>query len=202
MDQKHKEILRANRLYLSEQLIVDDNIIPYLYQEGILTESQVEEILSQSSNKNKTLRLLSILPSRGPAAFSGFLSSLQKDFPWVRDHILTGSQDHGHAAADTEGSGQWGVSEHLLNTVPTNQQLNRLASLLGPEWETVLLDLGLSPGDLYRCRADHPLSVQSQVLAGLVLWKQIQGRKATVQCLLQSLQVADLHLSLLNQVFI
>ncbi|KAI4903091.1 hypothetical protein NFI96_025626 [Prochilodus magdalenae] len=328
MDPKHKEILRAHRLLLSEQLIVDDTIIQYLYQEDILTESQVEEIQSQASNKNKTLRLLAILPGRGPQAFSAFLKSLDQDFPWIKEkllllspaddsatlsdttsggHLPTTSNTHTpnstmvktkelsedtrnrivdlHQAGKTESAigkqldvkkstvgaiirkwktyktttnlprsgaprkisargvkmitrtvlgdcrshqeksnnsenislchevfggravwinvrGQCGVPEHLLHTVPTNQHLNRLASHLGSEWEMVLLDLGLSPVELYRCRADHPLSVHSQVLAGLVIWKQSQGRRATVQRLLQSLQAADLHPSTLNQVFI
>ncbi|XP_072528618.1 death domain-containing protein CRADD [Salminus brasiliensis] len=200
MDPKHKEILRANRLHLSEQLLVDDTIIQYLYQEDILTESQVEEIQSQPSNKHKTLRLLSVLPGRGPLAFSAFLASLRNDFPWIREELLLLCENDCTTLSGT--TGQSGVPEHLLHTIPSNQQLNRLASSLGSEWETVLLDLGLSPGDLYRCRADHPLSVQSQVLAGLVKWKQSQGRRATVQRLLQSLQTADLHPSALDQVFI
>ncbi|KAL7857819.1 hypothetical protein AOLI_G00179210 [Acnodon oligacanthus] len=88
MEPKHKEILRAQRLQLSEQLVVDDTVIQYLYQEGILTESQVEEIQSQPSNRNKTLRLLAILPGRGPLAFGAFLRSLEQDFPWVREKLL------------------------------------------------------------------------------------------------------------------
>ncbi|XP_007245051.2 death domain-containing protein CRADD [Astyanax mexicanus] len=203
MDPKHREILRANTLPLCEQLIVDDTVIQFLYQEDILTESQVEEIQSQPSNKLKTLRLLSVLPSRGPRAFSGFLTALQRDFPWIRDELLLqqsggGEQD---SATLSPSTGQSGIPEHLLNTIPSYQQLNRLASRLGSEWEIVLLDLGLSPRDLYRCRADHPLSVQSQVLAGLVMWKQSQGRSATVQRLLQSLQTADIHPSDFEQVF-
>ncbi|KAL6473644.1 hypothetical protein MHYP_G00172050 [Metynnis hypsauchen] len=203
MDPKHKDILRAQRLHLSEQLIVDDTVIQYLYQEGILTESQVEEIQSQPSNKNKTLRLLAILPGRGPLAFGAFLSSLEQDFPWVREKLISAATDDSATLSDpSTASGQWGVPEHLLHTIPSNQQLNRLASHLGSEWEMVLLDLGLSPGELYRCRADHPLSVQSQVLAGLVMWKQLQGRGATVQRLLQSLQALDIHPSAIDQVFI
>ncbi|XP_017561887.1 death domain-containing protein CRADD [Pygocentrus nattereri] len=205
MDPKHKEILRVQRLRLSEQLVVDDTVIQYLYQEGILTESHVEEIQSLPSNKSKTLRLLAILPGRGPLAFGAFLGSLEQDFPWVREKLLlisAATDDSATLSDPSTASGQWGVPEHLLHTIPSNQQLNRLASRLGSEWEMVLVDLGLSPEELYRCRADHPHSVQSQVLAGLVMWKQLQGRGATVQCLLQSLQASDLHPSIIDQVFI
>ncbi|XP_076862562.1 death domain-containing protein CRADD [Brachyhypopomus gauderio] len=199
MDPKHKEILRAHRLQLSEQLIVDDTIIQYLYQEDILTETQVEEIQSQTSNKSKTLRLLHFLPTRGPNAFNVFLKSLEQDFPWIKQTLVLLLEE---GSTNPSEPAQWSVPQHLLHTVPSLQQLNKLASRLGPEWETVLMDLDLSREELYRCRADHPLSVQSQVLAGLVMWKQSHGRKATVQHLLQSLQAADVHPSVLNQVFL
>lgn len=103
MDPRHKEILRAHRLTLSEQLIVDDSIIQYLYQEDILTESQVEDIQSQSSNRNKTLRLLSLVPGRGPRAFSCFLTALERDFSWVRDTLLLAAQDHSSPGFDQSG---------------------------------------------------------------------------------------------------
>nr|XP_046183966.1 death domain-containing protein CRADD isoform X2 [Oncorhynchus gorbuscha] len=88
MDPRHKEILRKHRLDLSDQILIEDTIVQFLYQENILTESQVDEIQSQISNKKKTLRLLDILPTRGPRAFGTFLNSLEEEFTWVRDKLL------------------------------------------------------------------------------------------------------------------
>ncbi len=88
MDPKHKKLLRSQRLFLVEELLVDDMIIQYLYQEEILTESHLEEIRSESSNREKTLKLLYILPTRGPRAFHHFIQSLEKDFPWIKDKLL------------------------------------------------------------------------------------------------------------------
>uniref|UniRef100_A0A4W5JVB2 Death domain-containing protein n=1 Tax=Hucho hucho TaxID=62062 RepID=A0A4W5JVB2_9TELE len=88
-----------------------------------------------------------------------------------------------------------------LQAVPSDRQLSRLASRLCSEWESVLLDPGLSTGALYRCRADHPLSLHGQVLAGLIQWRQSQGRSATVHRLLQRLQSTDVHPSTLDEVF-
>lgn len=96
----------------------------------------------------------------------------------------------------------WAVPDSVLQSVPSERQLNKLAGRLGPEWESVLLDLGLSTEDVYRCRANHPLAIQSQVLAGLVLWRQRSGKRATVHTLIQSLQAAELHPSILGQVFL
>ncbi|XP_060770234.1 death domain-containing protein CRADD-like [Neoarius graeffei] len=205
MEPKHRELLRAQRLYLCEQLIVDDTVVQYLYQEDILTECQVEEIQSQKSNKNKTLMLLSILPSRGPNAFNVFVESLQQDFPWIKEKLLLlaeSDDDGGRGTELSNTTAQWAISEHVLQMVPSDQQLNRLASRLGLEWEMVMLDLGLTSVDISRCRADHPHSSHSQVLAALVMWKQTQGRRATVQHLLQNLQNSEIHPSVLKQIFI
>ncbi|XP_071383734.1 death domain-containing protein CRADD isoform X2 [Centroberyx affinis] len=199
MDPVHKEILRKHRLELSSQILVSDTVVPFLYQENILTESQVEEIESQISNKKKTLRLLDILPSRGPLAFDTFLRSLE-EFSWLRDKIL---QDgiRGLDLSNEKTVYDWHSPEAFLEKVPSDRELSRLASRLGPEWESVLLDLGLSAEALFRCRADHSLSTHGQVLAGLVQWRRSEGKKATAHRLVQSLQAADIHPSILEEVF-
>ncbi|XP_060770236.1 death domain-containing protein CRADD-like [Neoarius graeffei] len=197
MEPKHRELLRAQRLYLCEQLIVDDTVVQYLYQEDILTECQVEEIQSQKSNKNKTLMLLS--------AFNVFVESLQQDFPWIKEKLLLlaeSDDDGGRGTELSNTTAQWAIPEHVLQMVPSDQQLNRLAARLGLEWEMVMLDLGLTSVDISRCRADHPHSSHSQVLAALVMWKQTQGRRATVQHLLQNLQNSEIHPSVLKQIFV
>ncbi|XP_064795866.1 death domain-containing protein CRADD-like [Oncorhynchus masou masou] len=199
MDPRHKEILRKHRLDLSDQILIEDTIVHFLYQENILTESQVDEIQSQISNKKKTLRLLDILPTRGPRAFGTFLNSLEEEFTWVRDKLLQDlEQPNVPVQSPTD---EWNIPEVKLREVPSDRQLSRLASRIGSEWESVLLDLGLSTGALYRCRADHPLSLHGQVLAGLIQWRQSQGRSATVHRLLQSLQATDVHPSTLDEVF-
>lgn len=92
------------------------------------------------------------------------------------------------------------LPDSVLQKVPSDQELSRLASRLGAEWESVLMDLGLSAEAVFRCRSDHSLSIQAAVLAGLVQWRQRDGRKATVQRLVQSLKAADVHPSILEEV--
>uniref|UniRef100_A0A673KYE5 CASP2 and RIPK1 domain containing adaptor with death domain n=1 Tax=Sinocyclocheilus rhinocerous TaxID=307959 RepID=A0A673KYE5_9TELE len=205
MDPKHKKLLRSQRLFLAEELLVDDMIIQYLYQEEILTERHLEEIQSESSNRKKTLKLLDILPTRGSRAFHHFIQSLEKDFPWIKDKLL-------RLVTFLTVFVVWFCAVIIsmrcacVTTYCTSEIirffLNRLAARLSSEWKSVLLDLGLSAADLYRCSAEHPLAVQSQVLAGLVMWTQRNGREATVRRLLQSLQAADIPPSVLQQVFV
>ncbi|XP_030302421.1 death domain-containing protein CRADD isoform X4 [Calypte anna] len=87
MDARDKQLLRSMRLELCTEVLVDGIVIQYLYQEGILTDSHVQEIKSQTTSQRKTMMLLDILPTRGPKAFDAFLDSLQ-EFPWVKDKLI------------------------------------------------------------------------------------------------------------------
>lgn len=87
MDARDKQLLRSLRLELCTEVLVDGVVIQYLYQEGILTDSHVQEIKSQTTTQRKTMMLLDILPTRGPKAFDAFLDSLQ-EFPWVKDKLM------------------------------------------------------------------------------------------------------------------
>ncbi|KAK2544303.1 hypothetical protein Q9966_002301 [Columba livia] len=87
MDARDKQLLRSLRLELCTEVLVDGIVIQYLYQEGILTDSHVQEIKAQTTSQRKTMMLLDILPTRGPKAFDVFLDSLQ-EFPWVKDKLM------------------------------------------------------------------------------------------------------------------
>lgn len=97
MEPEHRALLRQHRLKLSEELLVTESIVQFLYQEEILSQHQVDEIESQASSRQKSLKLLDILPSRGPRAFTCFLQALD-DFSWVRDGLLLELQTGAHGA--------------------------------------------------------------------------------------------------------
>ncbi|KAM8821521.1 CRADD protein, partial [Eudromia elegans] len=186
MDARDKLLLRSMRLELCTEVLVDGLVIQYLYQEGILTDSHVQEIKSQTTSQRKTMMLLDILPTRGPKAFDVFLDSLQ-EFPWVKDKLTAKRkeiivEDPAEAPA---------IAPSVLESCPTDQQMNRLARSLGPEWEHVALCLGLSHGDVYRCKVNHPHNVQAQIVAALVLWRQRLGRRATIQRLHAGLRAEE-----------
>ncbi|XP_051276138.1 death domain-containing protein CRADD isoform X5 [Dicentrarchus labrax] len=114
MEPAHRALLRTHRLQLSGQLLVSETIVPFLYQEDILTEAQVEDIESQRTDRLKTLRLLDLLPNRGPRAFHSFLRSLE-DFSWVRDRLLLDLQN---APGPGPGPGPTGETQTHLDPDP------------------------------------------------------------------------------------
>ncbi|KAM8884429.1 death domain-containing protein CRADD [Synchiropus picturatus] len=196
MDPVHQTLLRRNRLYLSEHLEVSDTIVPFLYQEGILTFDHVENVEAPQTNRKKCMKLLDILPCRGPTAFATFLRSLD-DYSWVRDKLV---QDLESLPGGNVGTGDWKLPDSVLMKVPSDQELSRLASVLGGDWEVVILDLGVSENVLYRCRANHSCDIHGAALAALIHWRQSQGKQATVQKLVLSLAAAGVHPSVLRGV--
>uniref|UniRef100_M4A4F4 CASP2 and RIPK1 domain containing adaptor with death domain n=2 Tax=Xiphophorus TaxID=8082 RepID=M4A4F4_XIPMA len=207
MEPEHRAVLRRFRVQLCDQLLVSDTIVPFLYQEGVLTEAQVEQVEGQLTNRQKNLKLLDLLPNRGPRAFGAFLEAL-RDFSWIRDRLLlelqnsagTGPSGGRDAAVPARYHGDASrIPDSVLQRVPSDRELSRLAQRLGAEWEAVLLDLGVSSEAVYRCRSDHSLNTGAAVLDGLVLWRRAGGRRATLGRLLRSLEAADLHPSVLEE---
>ncbi|KAM5145406.1 death domain-containing protein CRADD-like isoform 1-T1 [Mantella aurantiaca] len=187
MDSKHRDLLRNLRLDLCSHAVADGLVPQYLYQEGVITRDQLEDICGQATSQRRAMKLLDILPNRGPKAFEVFLDSLA-EFPWVRENIKQYCENN----LPSPGSKSMELPANVLQNCPNDRQLNLLAGKLGPEWEQVLGHLGLDHGDLYRCKVQHPGNLHSQVMEGLVKWKQHMGRRATVQRLWEALEASEM----------
>ncbi|KAM6437283.1 death domain-containing protein CRADD isoform 1-T2 [Liasis olivaceus] len=198
MDARDKQVLRALRLELCAELLVEGLVIQYLYQEEILTDNHMQEIRAQVTNQRKTLMLLDILPTRGPKAFEAFLESLQ-EFPWVREKL---ESKRNEVVLMTHADDQLlRVPQQILNKPPTDQQINKLAQRLGPEWEYIVLSLGLTQNDIYCCKANHPYNTHSQIVSAFILWRQRLGNKATMENLCTGLKFGEIDSSVIQQLF-
>lgn len=80
MDTAHRNLLRKNRLALSEDLDAK-TATSYLYSEDIISEHDKEDIETAKTQRDKSEKLLDILPKRGPHAFEVFLKFLDDKQP-------------------------------------------------------------------------------------------------------------------------
>ncbi|XP_015668299.1 death domain-containing protein CRADD [Protobothrops mucrosquamatus] len=196
MDARDKQVLRSLRLELCAELLVEGLIIQYLYQEEILTDNHMQEIRAQVTNQRKTLVLLDILPTRGPKAFEAFLESLQ-EFPWVKEKL---ESKRNEIMLLTPADDQLlRFPQQILKKLPSDQQISKLAQRLGPEWECIVLSLGLSQNDIYCCKVNHPYNIQSQIISAFILWRQRLGNKATTESLCTGLKFGEVDSSVIQQ---
>jgi hypothetical protein len=77
MDQKHKEILRKNRVVLVEKLEISQQFIEILMHKKILLKDHMERILVLPlTSSDKARELLGIIIRRGPTAMAHFIEAL------------------------------------------------------------------------------------------------------------------------------
>ncbi|XP_078091370.1 LOW QUALITY PROTEIN: death domain-containing protein CRADD [Mustelus asterias] len=200
MDEKHRRILRRLRLELSSQLRVD-MVVEYLYQERVLSQAFLEEIRAEPVSIRRSLKLLDHLPSRGARGFPAFADSLREEFPWLCRRLEEEEMSLELITISFPDELRLAISDHILKSVPTDKQLNQLSSHLGPDWERIVVDLGLKVPDLYRCKMNHQYNLQAQILAALILWKRRLGKQATVRSLCDSLILAETDPGMIIKIF-
>ena len=77
MEEKHRTLLRRNRLYLIDNL-EPKAFCDRLLQDGLITDDELDEMRGQPVRKEKVLLLLQQLPRKGPDAFDAFLKVLRE----------------------------------------------------------------------------------------------------------------------------
>lgn len=76
MDEASKERLRRLRIHISRSMNAR-MVVEGLYAEGILDFDDREEVLAETTTQHKVLKLLDVLPFKGPQAFNAFLKALR-----------------------------------------------------------------------------------------------------------------------------
>lgn len=97
MEEGHRSILR----YLRPNIIRDlepNNILPDLGR--VLTEEDEEEITAQPTRRKRCVKLLEILPRRGPFAFTNLRDALDKE----ADHLASKLREAGNKQEHNQSS--------------------------------------------------------------------------------------------------
>ncbi|XP_066540001.1 caspase-2 isoform X2 [Hoplias malabaricus] len=78
MKERDKLALKKNSVALCKEMVVDELLIQFLQAEDVLTDGMAETILAEPTSHKRSWRLLSLLPKRGPRAFSSFCMALKE----------------------------------------------------------------------------------------------------------------------------
>ncbi|OWF45509.1 uncharacterized protein LOC110456944 isoform X2 [Mizuhopecten yessoensis] len=85
-----KDILRRNHVALVDEVDPND-VFDQLQQDGVLTESDHELINTGTTRRERCQKLLGILPTRGPIAYSSFKNALKQSYSHLDILLLDGT---------------------------------------------------------------------------------------------------------------
>ncbi|XP_026781752.2 caspase-2 isoform X1 [Pangasianodon hypophthalmus] len=102
MKEQDKVALKKNSVALCKELVVDELLIQYLQAEDILTESMAESILAETTSQKRSWRLLTLLPKRGPRAFSTFCTALNETEQGHLSNLLIRFRDRENSPTQSE----------------------------------------------------------------------------------------------------
>ncbi len=77
MEQAHRDIIRKNVVLLSKELDVVP-ILPYLYQQRIFSDFQIEKIIYREVQDERFSFFITTLQRSGPKAYPVFIESIAK----------------------------------------------------------------------------------------------------------------------------
>eukprot|EP00058_Branchiostoma_floridae_P003601 XP_002589089.1 hypothetical protein BRAFLDRAFT_213810 [Branchiostoma floridae] len=180
MEERHREILRAQLPYLRKDLRVK-YVLPELKKEGIILPAMEEEIMAVPTFEEQVDMLVNLLETRGPHAFKAFVAVIEGTYR----HLAEGLRQE-----DNMGEFEFSIFVILcVSTVrqPTTRELFLLCRNLGAQWEQVLTQLGLTQDDISHAKTTHPDSKLKQIQTGLLNWREKYGVEATVDKLCEGL---------------
>ncbi|XP_032238419.2 caspase-3 [Nematostella vectensis] len=130
MEQKHRNLLRKNRVALARDLEPRE-VLNYIFQEGVFSERDIETVNSLTTRQAQAERILDILPRRGPRAFPVFCDALYQ------------SEANTHLALILQAN----ISAGTQETEPPKQHKEKLPVKTPVESDSGISDLGTFPTD-------------------------------------------------------
>ncbi|XP_045162351.2 uncharacterized protein LOC123527131 [Mercenaria mercenaria] len=94
MNENQNKKLRENRVKIVSDLEPKGKVLDTLYEDGVLTENDLELVSSAKTRKERCQLLLSILPTRGPIAYGSFKKALEVgQYEFLADQLSSECQE-------------------------------------------------------------------------------------------------------------
>lgn len=190
MSQVHRKALDRSLVELCRDLHVDDILI-HLISKDVLTDED-QERLEIGTRTEKVKKLVNILKRKRDETFDKFVESLEETQDFLAESLRSHKSDLEEQLA--AGGDRSSIPDERINqpeALVTDQDLNKIAGEIGPEWKKVGLSLGLSKTQLFQCEADNPNAVHDKIFAMLHKWKRKEQHNATRSVLINKLAATD-----------
>ncbi|CAG2193053.1 unnamed protein product [Mytilus edulis] len=83
MNDAQRSVLQRHFRQLSNDLILTDDLLGAMYQKKIFERNMIELIKSEKTASEQVVRMLELLPKRGPDAFDSFVEIITENYPWL-----------------------------------------------------------------------------------------------------------------------
>ncbi|XP_035612508.1 caspase-2 [Oncorhynchus keta] len=177
MLERDRRGLRKCSVTLCKDMVVDELFIQSLQTDDILTDSMAESILVEPNSHKRSWRLLSLLPKRGPRAFSSFCSALRDTEQQHLCALLTESPERDGERQCPQTAKAKDRAEEVISTAYPIQASDRNA----PFTKTPVKD-SEEEGDEEKERyVDSPLPHPTQ--EGIVPAKRARTQESMEMCL-------------------
>ncbi|XP_035658809.1 uncharacterized protein LOC118404008 [Branchiostoma floridae] len=212
MEERHREILRAQLPYLRKDLRVK-YVLPELKKEGIILPAMEEEIMAVPTFEEQVDMLVNLLETRGPHAFKAFVAVIEGTYR----HLAEGLRQEDNMAipvlqaALPQATAVEQLREENLAPVSNPSLMVPSPSAVFPEWQSmnpveacfnvvvrnarhqwkeVSRMLGLSEPDIAALDKEHRGDTTECCRQALNLWVRDNGRAATPAALMEGLVAA------------
>ncbi|KAK2147149.1 hypothetical protein NP493_3491g00001 [Ridgeia piscesae] len=211
MEQRHKDLLRENRVFLIDNLIMK-NFIDHVAE--LLTANMEDTIMSNATNHEQVGCFLNILERRGKGAYQKFIEALtDAECDHVRSHLeQLEDEDCVDGYDDIDGpirqeTGNDDVDLHVSDWMKTDLSeeqrqtpiSERAMAFVAREAVGVMEVgklMGFTEGRLRQFQASSPIP-SSQISTMFSAWRSQKGKQATVENfvrLMRDAEVDEQHL--------
>ncbi|ELT95707.1 hypothetical protein CAPTEDRAFT_222689 [Capitella teleta] len=198
MEERHRQLLLKQRIYLLKNIGSVYMIVQQLYASEIITQEQLDDILCESTPSAQRAALLDMLPTRGRDAYAAFCAALKEE---GYEFIVNALHD-AEAAMDTIPKERTDVSQEV-NALSAFNQMTLRRRITEQELSMITLDfpgnklwligslMEFSKGRLEQIMVSSPGNPQLQLQIIFFEWKQKLGQKATIEAFVRLMHAAQ-----------
>lgn len=191
MNENERKTLQRERLYILDNLALKD-IKDVLIARRVFTTDMVQEFEAETTDRNRTRKMLEKLETRGPDAFGFFCDILSKNHSWVKEKLEATYREECNRQEENNFDWLDNLGENRRIAKVTDAELSQISREIGNEWVHLASLMGFNRGRIEQYQSSHQYSVYQQASKMLSDWKAKCGGRATIENLVTIMRQAEI----------